>query len=99
MYKDKNKQKEVQRDWVRQKRAEQKGSTTIIDTCGKEHPIDFEGRRTDYELLKAWHNGKGTLRQQVIGELARKYSVITGYLEKKTYKPTAQGRRYLGGIQ
>lgn len=63
---------------------------------------DYEGRRKDFELLKSWHNGKGTPRQQMLGLLARKYSVINGYLDKH-YKLTVQGKRYLGlepkGIQ
>ncbi len=98
-YKDKDKQKQAQRDWVRQRRAEQKGSTTIMDAVGNEHLIDFEGRCKDFDLLKDWHAGKGTVYQQALGELARKYSVINGYLEKKAYKLLPQGRAYLGGVQ
>ena len=84
MYKDKDKQREAQRNWVRQKRAETKGSTHIIDACGKEHPINFEGRRKDYELLESWANGNGTEYQRQLGVLARAYRpldfIVTSYL-------------------
>lgn len=40
MYKDKDKQREVQRDWVRQKREKAKGSTTIQYT--KTRGIDLD---------------------------------------------------------
>ena len=84
MYKDKAKQREVQRNWVRQKRAEVQGSTHIIDACDKEHPINFEGRRKDYELLESWANGNGTEYQRRLGVLARAYRpldfIMTSYL-------------------
>ena len=96
-YKDKDRQKEAQRDWVRQKRAEAKGSTVIIDACGKEHPIDFEGRRRDYEMLKSWTKAEGTREQRTLGILARQYSIINGYLDKSG-SLTVQGRRYLGQV-
>jgi len=67
----------------------------LTDAVGGRHKIDYEGRRKDYELLKGWAGGEGTSQQQAIGALARKYSVINGYLDKH-YKQTAQGRRYLG---
>ena len=65
---------------------------TTTDACGNVHQIYFAGRCSDFELLKAWHAGKGSVYQQVLGELARKYSVINGYLDKH-YKLTVQGRR------
>jgi len=73
MYKDKDKQREAQRNWVRQKRIEQKGSTHTIDACGNAHPIDLEGRRKDHTLLEAWAEGKGTEHQRHLGLLARHY--------------------------
>lgn len=77
-YKDLDRQRQAQRDWVRQKRAEQKGSTTIIDACGKEHPIDFEGRAKDRALLESWAKGEGSTYQRSLGILAMKYSQIHG---------------------
>jgi hypothetical protein len=29
----------------------------IVDACGTEHPIDYEGRRKDEALLKSWAEG------------------------------------------
>lgn len=90
-YKDKDKQKEVQRNWVRQKRVQEKGSTFIIDACGKEHPIDFEGRHKDVALLEPW--SKGTARQRILADLAMMHSRINGFRDNNL---TPQGHRYLG---
>ena len=68
----------------------------LTDATGNRHKVDYEGRRGDCELLKSWEAGEGASAQQALGELARKYSVINGYLGKDTKEPTAQGRRYLG---
>ena len=84
MYKDKEKQKQAQREWVRQRRAKDKGSTsgstvverTITDACGNVHPIDFEGRRETYNLLESWAKGEGTAYQQTLGLLNRTYTTI-----------------------
>ena len=83
-YKDKDKQREAQREWVRQKRMKAQGSTQIVDVCGKAHPIDFEGRRRDYDLLESWANGNGSEYQRRLGMLARTYRpldfIVTSYL-------------------
>ena len=60
-----------------------------------QHPIDYEGRRKDYELLKSWDEGKGTAYQQQLGSTGRMYGVINGYLSK-TYKLTGKGRQFMG---
>ncbi len=84
MYKDPDKQREAQREWVRQKRAKAQGSTQIIDVCNKAHSIDFEGRRKDYDLLESWANGNGSEYQRRLGMLARVYRpldfIVTSYL-------------------
>ena len=79
MYKDPEKQKQAQRNWVRQKRLEQKGSTCIIDATGKARPIDYEGRCKSHRLLADWADGKGTPYQQALGRLSRQYDIIRGY--------------------
>lgn len=67
-YKDKDRQREAQRQWVRQKRADQQGSTHI--------KIDHEGRQQVRELLDSWADGNGTEQQQAFGTLGRQYTVI-----------------------
>ena len=47
---------------------------TVTDACGNKHPIDYEGRRRDYDLLESWAEGKGTMYQQRLGILSRRYS-------------------------
>ena len=51
---------------------------TVKDCTGAEHPIDYEGRRKNYALLKSWAEGKGTAMQQIMGRLAMTYNVIKG---------------------
>jgi hypothetical protein len=51
---------------------------SIIDACGTAHPIDYEGRRKSYNLLRSWAEGKGTQAQQVLGQLAMTYNVLKG---------------------
>lgn len=46
---------------------------TIIDANGTEHPIDFETRRKNHELLESWANEEGSEWQRRLGELARFY--------------------------
>lgn len=53
-------------------------SRTLVDACGKIHPIDFEGRRKDREVLESWAKGEGTDYQRSLGILAMKYSQIHG---------------------
>lgn len=87
MYKDKDKQKEAAKAAKRRWKAKQgipdagipQGIPAVVtDTVGKVHPIDFEGRRRNFELLKSWHAGEGAIEQQALGELVQKYSVING---------------------
>lgn len=94
MYKDKDKQRQAQREWVRQKRAKEQGSTgTIVDATGQVHGVDYEGRRKTYAMLKAWAEGKGTQTQRVMGRLAMTYNVIKRPTGMTTEQWTA---RYLG---
>ena len=90
MYKDKDRQKQAQREWVRQKRADQKQGSTLTDACGKEHPIDYEGRRKCYELLESWAKGKGTEHHRHIGLLARHYRTTQGATRSRPSEPEPQ---------
>ncbi len=49
---------------------------TVTDACSSERPVDFTGRRKDYELLESWANGNGSESQQRLGALARQYRVV-----------------------
>ncbi len=58
---------------------------TIIDACGNEHPIDFEGRRQTYELLESWAKGEGTAYQQQLGLLNRAYAIVKSKADLNHY--------------
>lgn len=58
-------------------------SRTIIDCTGKEHPIDYEGRRKTRALLKSWARGEGSEYQRRLGVLAKTYSVIHNVDEQR----------------
>lgn len=68
-YKDPDKQRQVQRDWVRQKRLSQQGSTqpqTIADVKA----LSADQAKT---ILKDWADGSGTEYQRRMGVLAEHY--------------------------
>ena len=71
-YKDKDRQREANREWVRQKRAKDKGSTsagsTDLDLCTT--------ALTDKQILQAWAEGNGNDYQQGLGVLAAQYNAI-----------------------
>lgn len=68
-YKDKEKQKEAQRQWVRQKRAQSVGSTqgSTSQECALSE---------DEKVLVGWACGNGTSYQYQLGILASQYDVI-----------------------
>ena len=68
----------------------------IVDACGTEHPIDYEGRCKDQATLDDWHENKGTPYQYTLSHLGWQYDIMYGYREQHTGKPTEQMRRYLG---
>ena len=98
MYKDKDKQREANRKIKAKSRAQGVTGQGVTSPqaespvtpkhgckyCGKTHPIDFEGRRRDYELLESWANGNGTEYQRRLGMTARDYRpldfIVTSYL-------------------
>lgn len=47
---------------------------TITDAVGKVHPVDYEVRRKNHATLLAWAQGKGTIAQQVLGQLSFAYN-------------------------
>ena len=59
-YKDKDRQREANKEWVRQKRAENKGTTSV--------------GTTEQQLLHNWAIGKGDDYQQGLGVLAAQYN-------------------------
>lgn len=85
---DKCRMVQTRTDKVEQAKPEQQ-TRTITDACGKEHPIDYEGRRKDYELLESWAEGEGTEYQRRLGMLARHYRpldfIVTNYLRVANY--------------
>ena len=49
-------------------------SKTFKDFSGKEHPIDYEGRRERKKILVSWAKGGGTNNQMILGKQAILYS-------------------------
>ena len=91
MYKDKAKQREADRERQKRRRdkVKAKGVTfegvtqgvtspagVFVDAIGQVHPIDFEDRRKDYDLLESWADGKGSEQQRRYGQLARHYRMM-----------------------
>ena len=74
-YKDRDKQRTAQRDWVRQKRAKDKGSTAT----------------TDKEILVSWARGEGTEYQRRMGVLAGRYPVQGSTGQGQTPHPPFEG--------
>ncbi len=48
---------------------------TFKDACGNEHKIDYEGRRSNWLMLRSWADGKGTPKQVALGKLSRNYDI------------------------
>ena len=102
MYKDKEKNRQKQREWVRQKRLNTKGSTVPgcqLDVNSTKHKIDYEDRRKHFMLLLSWAEGQGDGYQYRLGNTALQYTKsrsvdvasYLGHTEQQSYNPMMVG--------